>query len=48
MIAIQDLEEAREEALEQTMKVQAKRKEDFDDKLPKDQGIQFGGDGVNL
>ena len=43
MIAIQDLEEAQEEALEQTMKVQAKRKEDFDAKLPKEYGIQTGG-----
>ena len=43
MIAVQDLEKAREEALEQTMKVQAKKKEDFDTKLPKDHGIQTGG-----
>ena len=43
MIAIQDLEEARKEALEQTMEVQAKRKENFDAKLPKDHGIQTGG-----
>ena len=43
MIAIQDLEEAREEALKQTMKVQAKRKDDFDAKLPKDHGIQTEG-----
>ena len=43
MIVIQDLEEAREEALEQTTEVQAKRKEDFDAKLPKDHGIQTGG-----
>ena len=40
MIAIQDLEEAQEEALEQTMEVQAKRKEAFDAKLPKDHGIE--------
>ena len=39
MIAIQDLEEAREEALKQTMAVQAKRKDDFDAKLPKDHGF---------
>ena len=43
MIAIQDLEEAREEALKQTMEVQAKRKDDFDAKLSKDHGIQTGG-----
>ena len=43
MIAIQDLEEAREEALEQTIKVQAKKKEEFNDKLPKNHGIQTGG-----
>ena len=43
MIAIQDLEEAREEALEQTMNVQAKRNDDFDAKLPKDYGIQTKG-----
>jgi hypothetical protein len=42
MIAIQDLEEVREEALQQTMEVQAKRKEDFDTKLPKDHGIRTG------
>ena len=43
MIAIQDLEEAREEALKQTMEVQAKRKDDFDAVLPKDHRIQAGG-----
>ena len=43
MVAIEDLEEAREEALNQTFEVQAKRKEDFDAKLPKDHGIQTGG-----
>ena len=43
MIAIQDLEEEREEALERTKKVQAKRKEDFDAKLPKEHGIREGG-----
>ena len=42
MIAIQDLEEAWEEALKQTMEVQAKRKDNFDAKLPKDHGIQTG------
>src|SRR5450759_4855007 len=43
MVAIQDLEEAREEALNQTLEVQTKRKEDFDAKLPKEHGIQTGG-----
>ena len=43
MIAIQDLKDAREEALKQTMKVQAKRKNNFDAKLPKDHGIQTEG-----
>ena len=43
LIAIHDLEEAREEALEQTTEVQARRKEDFDAKLPKDHGIETGG-----
>jgi hypothetical protein len=43
MIAIQDLEEAREDALQQTMEVQAKRKDEFDAKLPKDHGIHTGG-----
>ena len=43
MIVIQDLEEAQEEALEQTVEVQAKRKDDFNAKLPKDHGIQTGG-----
>ena len=43
MIAIQDLVEAREEALKQTMEVQAKRKNDFNAKLTKDHGIQIGG-----
>ena len=42
MIIIQDLEEVREEVLEQTMEVQAKRKEDFDAKLSRDHGIQTG------
>ena len=40
MIAIQDLEEPWEEALKQTIDVQAKRKNDFDAKLPKSHGIQ--------
>ena len=43
MIIIQDLEEAREEALQQTIEMQAKKKEDFDAKLSKDHGIQTGG-----
>ena len=43
LIAIQDLKETREEALEQTMEVQAKRKEDFDAKLPKAHGIWTRG-----
>ena len=43
MIAIQNLEEAREEALKQIMEVQAKRKDNFDAKLSNDHGIQTGG-----
>ena len=43
MIAIQDLEEARDEALKQTIDMQAKKKKDFDAKLPKSHGIQAGG-----
>jgi hypothetical protein len=43
LIAIEDLEEARNEALEQTTEIQAKRKENFDAKLPKDHGIHTGG-----
>ena len=43
MIAIQDLEEAREEVLKETMEVQAKRKDSFDAKLSKDHRIQIGG-----
>jgi hypothetical protein len=42
IIAIQDLEEAREDALQQTLEVQAKRKDDFDAKLPKDHGVNTG------
>ena len=34
LLAIEDLEETREEALTRTAEVQAKRKEDFDEKLP--------------
>ena len=43
LIAIEDLEEARNGALERTGEVQAKRKEDFDLKLPDDHGIIQGG-----
>ena len=43
MIAVQDLEEAREGALEQTMKMLAKKKEDFDANLLKNHGIQIQG-----
>jgi hypothetical protein len=43
MMAIQDLEEARAEALEQTISVQAARKEKFDAKLPWDHGVRTGG-----
>jgi hypothetical protein len=43
MMAIQDLEEARTEALEQTISVQADRKEKFEAKLPWDHGIREGG-----
>ena len=43
MIAIEDLEEARTEALERTEEVQTKRKKEFDSKLPEDHGIRKGG-----
>ena len=43
LIAIEDLEEAREDALARTTEVQARRKMEFDDKLPKDYGIKVGG-----
>ena len=43
LLAIKDLEEAREEALTQTAKVQAKRKEDYDEKLSESHGIEKGG-----
>ena len=43
LLAIEDLEEAREEALIQTAKVQAKWKEDYDKKLPESYGIEKGG-----
>ena len=37
------MEETREEALTRTTEVQAKRKEDFDGKLPESHGIEKGG-----
>ena len=43
LIALEDLEEARTEALEQAEEVQNKRKKEFDSKLPKDHGIREGG-----
>ena len=43
LIAIEDLEEARNEALDRTIEVQTKRKEEFDSKLPDDHGITPGG-----
>ena len=43
LLAIEDLEETREEALTRTAEVQAKRKEDFDEKLPESHGIEKGG-----
>ena len=43
LITIEDLEEARNEALNRTAKVQTKRKEEFDSKLPDDHGIIPGG-----
>ena len=43
LLAIEDLEEAREEALTRTTEVQAKRKIDFDEKLPERHGIVKGG-----
>ena len=43
LIAIEDLEEARNEALDWTAEVQTKRKEEFDSKLPDDHGITPGG-----
>ena len=43
MMAIQDLEEIRREALEQTISVQAERKEKFDAKLPWSHGIRKNG-----
>ena len=43
LLAIEDLEEAREEALTRTAEVQAKKKGDFDEKLPENHGIEEGG-----
>lgn len=43
LIALEDLEEARIEALERTMDIQAKKKEEYDAKLPGDNGIEKGG-----
>ena len=43
LLAIEDLEEARKEALTRTAEVQAKRKEDFDEKLSENHGIEKGG-----
>ena len=43
LLAIEDLEEARKEALTRTTEVQAKRKEDFDEKLPESHRIEKGG-----
>ena len=43
LIAIEDLEEARSNALKRTEESQAKRKKEFDSKLPDDHGIVEGG-----
>ena len=43
LLAIEDLEEAREESLTRTTEIQAKRKEDFDEKLLESHGIEKGG-----
>ena len=43
LLAIEDLEEVRRDALEQTKKVQALRKEEFDEKVPTSHGIEEGG-----
>ena len=43
LLVIEDLEETKEEALTRTAEVQAKRKEDFDEKLPESHGIEKGG-----
>ena len=42
LVAIKDLEEARDKAFTRTAKIQAKRKEDFDDKIPENHGIEGG------
>ena len=42
LIAIEDLEEARRDAVECTRIIQVKRKVEFDRKLPKDHGIHEG------
>ena len=42
LVAIEDLEEIRSEALERTADAQAKRKEGFDSKLPGNHGIVEG------
>ena len=43
LLAIEDLEEVRNTALERTLHVQQKRKESYDRKLPQDHGIREGG-----
>ncbi|OAE18861.1 hypothetical protein AXG93_4606s1030 [Marchantia polymorpha subsp. ruderalis] len=43
MIALQDLDEVRREALQQAVDVQAKRKEIYDKKIPKDNKVEEGG-----
>jgi len=43
MLALEDLEEIRTEALQRTVSVQAKRKEKFDSKLPLSHGIRKDG-----
>ena len=43
LMAIEDLEEAQEEALTRTTDIQAKQKAEFNGKLPKSHGIQVGG-----
>lgn len=40
---VEELEEARAEALQQTRNIQEKRKEKFDEKVPEDNGITEGG-----
>ena len=43
LLAIEDLEEARADALEQTILVQTKRKQDFNARLPRSHGVEEGG-----